>query len=292
MTNWVSQGGSVESFLWREDWTNSTWYPVPPTYRQAAINGRPAIDCDGARALTASATAVVKTLIIVAKPTRSQPNLACLWGERNNDTGIRYNGGNAVEYTYNYFGAGSCLRVNGAQWANPFSHAVLFDTTTRKPFVVVFSLNAAASGSNMRNALNWNKTASRWGYHYFGEVIAYDRTLSEDEIVEIENYLIRKWLAVDPIPAQGVAPEVNGFTLSVDGEGKVLPAVVEGDITLAEDASLLYSAEPAAQRTTVLSVTGEVTGDFAEIARVSGMDTYRDGNDWKLRPRGFFLLVR
>ena len=292
VTNWVSQGGTVESFLWREDWTNNTWYPVPPTYRQAAINGRPAIDCDGARALTASAITNVKTLIIVAKPTRSQPNMACLWGERNNDTGIRYNGGNAVEYTYNYFGVGSCLRVNGVQWANPFSHAVLFDTTTRKPFVVVFALNAAASGTNMRNALNWNKNGNRWGYHLFGEVIAYDRTLSADEIVEIENYLIRKWLAVDSIPTQGVAPEVAGFTLSVDGEGKISPAIVNGDITLAEGASLSYTAEPAVQSATVVSVTGEVTGDFAEIARVSGMNTYRNGNVWKLRRCGFFLLVR
>ena len=292
VTNWVSQGGSVEGFLWRADWTNNNWYCSPPTYATAAINGRPAVSCNGAQALAASAEATVKTLIIAVKPIKKQGNMSCLWGQYNSDSGMRYtSAGNALEYTYNHFGAGSCLRVNGIQWANPFSNPVLFDVSTLNPLVVVFSLNANASGTNMKNALNLN-TQKRSGYHYFGEVIAYSRTLSADEIVEIENYLTRKWLAADTIPTQGVAPEVNGFTLSVDGDGKVLPAVVEGDITLTEDASLLYSAEPAAQRTTVLSVTGEVTGDFAEIARVSGMDTYRDGNDWKLRPRGFFLLVR
>ena len=293
VTNWVSQSGSVASFLWRADWiVADTWYPDPPTYARSAINGKPAVSCNGAQALTASDTATVKTLVIAAKPIRSQYTASCLWGERNNDSGLRYSSGNALEYTYSYFGVGSCLRVNGVQWANPFSHAVLFDTSTLKPFVVTFALNSAASGGNKRGALNWNKTTNRWGFHLFGEVIAYNRTLSTDEIVEIENYLRKKWLTTDPIAEQGVAPEVGGVVVSVDNAGKVVPAVVDGDLRLAADASLSYTAVPGRQNATVVSVTGSVTGDFAEVPRLPSMDTVRDGNTWTLRCRGLSIIIR
>ena len=291
VTNWVSQGGSIASFLWREDWIVTDWYPDPPTYALSAINGKPAVSCNGAQALAASDTATVKTLFIAAKPIKSQKNLSCLWGERNNDTGLRYSN-NAIDYAYSYFGVGSCLRVNGVQWPNLFSNVALFNTSTLKPFVVTFALNSAASGGNKRGALNWNKNKDRWGFHLFGEVIAYSRTLSTDEIVEIENYLRKKWLTTDPIAEQGVAPEVNGVVVSVDNAGNVTPAVVEGDLHLAADASLSYTAAPARQNATILSVTGSVTGDFAEVPRLRGMDTLRDGNTWSLHSKGFFLIVR
>ena len=293
VTNWVSQSGSVASFLWREDWCVSGWNPSPPTYALSAINGKPAVSCNGAQALGSSSSVSVRTLFIAAKPIRKQANMSCLWGRRSGDAGLRYNGnGNGLAYAYNeLLGVGSCKRVNGVLQTNPLSDTVLFDSTKLNPFVVVFAKDAAAAATAMNNALNLNAN-NRYGYHYFGEVIAYDRTLSNDEIVEIDNYLRKKWLTADPIAEQGVAPEVGGVVVTVDNAGKVVPAVVEGDLRLAEGASLSYTAAPVRQGATVLSVTGSVTGDFAEIARVKGMDTVREGNDWRLRCKGFFLIVR
>ncbi len=290
LTNWSSVAGSVKAFYFDPAKSNENWVvSSAPTRVEDGISGKPAVNFTSKQALISTDMVSVRTIFVVARPTTaSSAAMSGLWGRYAYDLGLRYNGNYALQVAQ-YFYQGSIARANGKQ-AGTFSNLTVHDGTM-KPFLVTFGmLPQAGARAKVYNALNlyfWN----RGGTQMIGEVIAYSRLLSIEEIEKIENYLRAKWLLTDPLPQSGVA-EVNSVVVDVDKNGDVVPVKVEGDVKFSDDASLSYNGEPSKTGHLVLSVDGTVEGSLANVEEVAGMDFVREGNVWRLRNYGLILMIK
>lgn len=288
VTNWSSQAGSVKSFYWDKASSNNNWVVASgPTVSESGINGKPALNFTAKQALRTGEKVSPRTLFIVAKPTAKQPSLAALWGSYAEDRGVRFRNSTSIQYT-SYFYAGAIVRVCGVDQAI-FSDYKLVDEKL-SPYQVTFSKIAGAPDVKMYNSLNLYNL-SRGGKQLMGEVIAYSRSLSMEEIVQVENYLRAKWMSNDAL-ADSNAAAISGIVVGVDADNKVVPVEVSGDIALAPDATLTYEDTPARLGSVVLDVDGEVTGDFAEIEKVKGMMLTRSGNTWRLKYLGMTIFLK
>ena len=146
--------------------------------------------------------------------------------------------------------------------------------------------------TTVRDDLNWDV------FKQLGEVIAYDRVLSDEEIYEIERYLTAKWIENDgEIPPRNDAVLAYGSTITVAAEnGEVGKLTIDGDLDLdSVSFSLVDTKELAtADKRTVVEVSGDLTGTIGEIARDNAGSWKLAVDDGKIdifKP-GFFLLMR
>ncbi len=136
--------------------------------------------------------------------------------------------------------------TNGAQVASPTSTGL----TPNAYQLVEFHIASGAHASTLANDRTW-----RTGGQRLGEVILYDRALTEREKVATRNYLMQKWLNAAPqeLPA------------AVKSELEMRTAAFEGESGLTVDSP-----------TTVASVTGTgtFTKDGTNVLSVADMSAY------------------
>ncbi|MDO4367045.1 MAG: hypothetical protein Q4D70_09635, partial [bacterium] len=73
------------------------------------------------------------------------------------------------------------------------------------------------------------------GGYTFGEILAYDRSLSDDECRSVEAYLAKKWLGEGGIPSESDDVCVKGdVEIAVGADGTVRPVVVDGTLDAAD----------------------------------------------------------
>jgi hypothetical protein len=240
VTNWQSRvaGTTVSRFYWEKSKVipgYGGWIFDPPEYSQDGLNGKPAIKSktentakkeDGTyapgSALLADAQTNTRTIFMVGKITSRPYYSSGIFGLYKMDIGFRFNNPAPDDKvsvglnTCSYMRLGDLFRINGVDAcdANGLSRAF----TMNEPFII-----AAMSKNEYSRNVGFNSLP---GYYmnrspemYVSEVIAYDRELSETEIVEIERYLKEKWIDnVEDIPPRNETVLANGSIITIAAE--------------------------------------------------------------------------
>ena len=281
-----------------------------PTYTTSAagFNGKPALHFVTADNLVSPVDTDTRTVFYVACADGTQTMNTGTFGTYNKDYGFRYtsqsslNAGTGSGWAY----VGDYLRVNGTLKTSLTDGNL--SVPNKKPYVLVCRLgdfhqaipSLSRVGRNTLNKYIGNGGATEW----MAEVIAYDRALSDDEILSVEKYLMDKWVnnvsATVPAENATLANGTGGLVLAggaalsgglnlgdgrlvvkVDALGRVETVSVDGNLVLGTGATLEiddYTKAEKGTRHTVLSVSGDVTGDFS--------GTNLSGKRWKLRRQG------
>ena len=280
VTSWVSRAASSASALHNVGTLHSggsASVKSKPNYSADGLGGRPCIDFTTSgtrhRALWADVNSPVRTVFLVVAANGVQTgNCAGIWGVGCLEAGFRFSnksltlesGGGFVRPT----DPQDWVHMDGVSYGN--DAIALGDKVTR---VISARLEAAHHrGTSFRDALGLdaeNPTrctvlGSYVGNPAFvgrvGEVIAYDRELSDDEMRRVEAYLMRKWKTLEW--TEGHAPASYGETGLADGALSLLPGAaldVSGGATFG-----------------TLGGGGSVTGDIS----------VRNGFDVTVKPDG------
>ncbi len=316
VTNWISKAG-VEGLsfgLYEPTKWNEAYFP-PPTYT-GTINDQKAVlfGNTSTNYMRANKTTAVQTLAMVFQTSQNQMSMAGYWGG-NGDMGIR--GGNA---SLQYGSGGNPL--HGAEaWHNGVKLDISKDT-------IYYEMNAPVTIHLESRVKLPNYTTSIAGYSSFitnpndprlfrgaiGEVIAYSRTLTEEERAQLETYLKRKWRTPGyTVNTQVFADGANvtmapGATLDVQGQGVTLKTLaggtITGDVTVT-DALTVVLDERGLVCVNPLEVTGRLTlngcklivegkpmaqNDKIKIAEASGGIV--GVPEWENQPHGWSVVPK
>lgn len=335
VTGWLSRAASSAKGLFNP----GNLGRARPAYEAMALGGRPGVVFPAANeagdrstaALRADAASPVQTVLLALVATKTV-NCAGYWGTFGVDRGFRAGGGAAtVEHVrggVRYGGMGDYVSLDGAvrrdEELSLGAGAVRILATRLDP------ANHADLAAFLRDR-GVDRFPTALGAYCangafvgaVGEVIAYDRALTDDEMARAERYLVAKWKAAAWSEGQPPAETEDGFApgaalriegaqgcalagnvaldgpLVIDAQGatSLTPIVVAGDLALGAGARVEvknYRNLPRGTRQTALRVTGTATGDFAAVAGLESPWAWRRaGNDWFLiYASGTVLLFR
>lgn len=339
----LSDAGSVTGWLSRASSSAKGLFVAAgrekPAYGAAALGGRPGVvfpatDEAGDKsnaALAADKASPVQTVLLALVATKTAA-CAGYWGTSGADRGFRAASGAAtvegVGGGVRYGGLGDYVSLDGAVMRD--DALALGAGTVRVLATRLDPANHDDLAAFLRDRGS-DRLPTALGAYFgngafvgaVGEVIAYDRALTDDEMARAERYLMAKWQetawseGAPPAEAEaGLAPTAalriegaQGCTLTgnvaldgplvVDAQGaaSLAPIVVAGDLALGADARVVvrnYQNLPRGPRQTALRVAGTVTGAFAEVEGLSHPWAWRRaGNDWFLiYSSGTVLLFR
>ena len=323
VTNWASmvEGTKVSKFYWAaEKVTNnksgSGWIFDPPEYVADGLNGKPAIKSKNANhaavngvyetgsALVADTQTTTKTFFMVGNVISHPYYSSGIFGNYAKDEGYRFNNpesNNMLSIMANdcsFLRCGDIFRLNGENGSYPAHNMASYSRhlTLGEPFVMSFVKYSTvhATGYNSFPGYYINRSPEM----LVSEVIAYDRVLSETEILEIERYLMAKWIDnEEPIPPRNETILGEGSTITIAAEnGEVGKLTVKGDLDLGDVSFNLVDTKhlSSADRRTVVEVCGELSGQIGEVGRddAGNWKLELSGSDILLVKPGFFLLMR
>ncbi|MDA3927064.1 MAG: hypothetical protein PF904_20505 [Kiritimatiellae bacterium] len=164
-----------------------------PVYQAKGINGKPAVYFDGLTNRIATAKKFTQQTVFIVNLPEGSPQYGGIWGaedaRRGSDYGIRCVGGNVwaggTNLPHNYFNTFAKYRINGVEDTHfiPGQAHILCAQRNRTDQLTM----PVALGSYF-----WPEGRSYKGN--IGEVLAYNRILTEVERQAVENYLSEKWL--------------------------------------------------------------------------------------------------
>ena len=296
VTNWVCRAGTVASFSAKPYWTtgSATGYTFtePERYDAAAFNGKPAVyfggnATDGTNQLVSSSTTTTRTLFLVCKcDGRTGSQQGFFTGP--SESGMIVNSAGDTYFVLRpytsttYHKYGFLLHVLGE--GDVYRDFTTTPNTSNYNVPHTFIMSAQCDESS--GAFGSFNNKSVWlgrGYHrgihaWFGEVIGYNRLLSEAEVADVEAYLKNKWFTVGP--AEGAVPALaedtsvslkNGGTLDLGGAAATVDSLYTdatggsfvGDVTLT--GTLTVDVQGAQTITSPLTVDGDLTLSDAEV---------------------------
>lgn len=192
----VSKDGTVTE--WTEQLTGAVFRQTAPAcplpvYQAKGINGKPAVYFAGLTNRIATATRFTQQTVFIVNQPEGSPQYGGIWGAENashgTDYGIRCVGGNiwsgGTKLPNHYFNTFDTYRINGAEDVRftPGQPHILCAQRSRADQLTI----PVALGSYF-----WPEGRSYRGK--IGEVLAYNRLLTETERQAVENYLSEKWL--------------------------------------------------------------------------------------------------
>jgi len=293
VTSWVSRATSSATALINPGTAMPTTSSVKtkPVYDDStatAMAGRPGVYfANGNRALWADVKTPVRTVFVVAMLSANQNNCNGLWGPGGRDCGFRFNSnGTTLE------GSTSVVRPTAS------TDRVRMDGGTSYDFgqntVRVFSARFESTDTSFFSTIGLEspvptRTTALGAYTgnpglegYVGEVIAYDRVLSDSEMLQVEGYLANKWkktawTAGDP-PAETTGTFAGGALSVGAGASASVPdgtsvGVLSGGGTLTGDVTATgFDVIVKPDGTTdTLTVDGALTLDPASVLTVTGL---------------------
>ena len=292
VTNWTCRAGTVASFRCRpsdyfKGGGQNYTYTAPERYDEAAFNGKPAVyfggnATDGTNHMVSSSTATMRTLFLVCKVNGKAGSQEGFLDVGGTERGIMVNEANSTRFVLRpytsttYHKYGYLLHVIGED--GTFSDYTATPNTTSFYVPNTFILSAQCDETSGAFSDYQNKTYYRGrGWHrgvraWFGEVIGYERKLTEAEVADVEAYLKKKWFTVGPaegaVPALGEDTSVslkNGGTLDLDGAAATVDSLhtdasggsFVGDVTLT--GTLTVDVRGAQTIASPLTVDGDLT---------------------------------
>ena len=230
VTNWTDSSAAAVRFM-------KTAERFLPTYVQSAINGKPAVYFAGNTNRIASTVSLSqKSLFIVNMPT-GYNSLAGIWGKDGSDFGIRMDSStswqSALNLTYALFNDQTTFVIDG-QASNQIAQ--------NKPHILYGQRSVGYTCNVALGNYIYTQTTPRSYTGYIGEIIAYDRVLSQAEREQIEDYLADKWLGYrlhsDAPQSENILPTgtalslANRAVLDLSGVSQTLASLSgEGTIT-------------------------------------------------------------
>ena len=263
----------------------------------------------------------VRTLFLVAaNDGNSSKGAGGYWGKAEIDRSIRCGGGAKATFQplarVTYYLEQDTVRLNGEKrnmsgnvqpGTTPFCFMVRLDDAAHPEDEVHYGSTTQhifgtpdALGANTGNG-NTNFRAA--------EVLAYTNALSDAEIQQVEAYLMNKWAIAGYVTEPGASSPFTGtgsleiegrvtlaggldlgesgtLVVHVDANGEVETVTVDGDLRIGAGVTLVvdgYDRAAPATRHTVVSVTGDAAGDFADhnVTQPS-WKLWRSGDSWYL----------
>ena len=298
VTNWTCRAGSVASFRCRpSDYVKcggqNYTYTAPERYDEAAFNGKPAVyfggnATDGTNHMVSSSTTTTRTLFLVCKVDGRAGSQEGFLDVGSNERGIMVNEANTTRFVLRpytsttYHKYGYLLHVIGED--GTFSDYTATPNTTTFNVPNTFILSAQCDETSGAFADYQDKTYYLGrGWHrgvraWFGEVIGYERLLSEAEVADVEAYLKKKWFTAGPseggLPALAEDTSVtlkNGGAIDLGGAAATVDSLymdasggsLAGDVTLT--GTLTVDFEGATSLAAPLAVDGDVTVTGARV---------------------------
>lgn len=287
VTNWTDSSAAGVRFKKTAD------RPLP-AYVQNAINGKPAVYFEGNTNRIASTVSLPqKSLFIVNRPAGYE-SMDGIWGQDNGDFGIRTGSStswqNLPSVPASFFNDLPTFIING-QNANTF--------VQNEPHILYAQRTAGRTCNVALGNYTYTMAQKRSYKGYIGEVIAYDRVLSEEERWQIEDYLAEKWLGnglhrvnpeADLLPSTTTLSMENRAVLDLNGISQTLASLSgEGMITNSSDAVVTLTVTGASSFCGVIAgnirvvKTGSATADFT-VRITSTNDVVLDGGIVRLSP--------
>lgn len=329
VTNWLSRAASSVAGFEYTSTTKLDSYAsaAPRAWEPAGLNGKPAVHfADPTQIMKSTAKVRTRTFFLVAKLDGAQKNMGAPWGIWGQDVEYRFawdttDGAITSLSLITPAVPGDTLHINGADIP-----LVAMTTTHRlgsDVFLLSFRLGDAHRDLESNRHFNFHglnrNFQDRGAKQRVGEVICYERALTDEEYAAVEGYLTRKWIAsgTGPLPATP-AVFADGAGLSLSGGGGTVagdvrlngplvvdarnrtalaPLVVTGNLVIGDAATVLvrnYLNLAGAARHPALVVQGAVTGDFADVQGLAGAWRFvRAGNTWSvLHALGTWLIFR
>jgi hypothetical protein len=183
---------------WKEQLTGAVLHQTAPecpcpVYQAQGINGKPAVCFAGLTNRLATTDHFTQQTVFIVNQPEGSPQYGGIWGAENAsqgaDYGIRCVGGNVwaggTNLPHNYFNTFNTYRIDGVEETHftPGRPHILCARRDRADQLTI----PVALGSYF-----WPVGRSYNGK--IGEVLAYNRLLTEKELQAVENYLSEKWL--------------------------------------------------------------------------------------------------
>ena len=329
VTNWLSRAASSVAGFEYTSTTKLGSYPsaAPRAWEPTGLNGKPAVHfADPTQIMKSTAKVHTRTFFLVAKLDGAQKNMGAPWGIWDLDVEYRFawdttDGAITSLSLITPAVPGDTLHINGADIP-----LVAMTTTHRlgsDVFLLSFRLGDAHRDLEDARYFNYHglnrNLQDRGAKQWVGEVICYERALTDEEYAAVEGYLTRKWIAsgTGPLPATP-AVFADGAGLSLSGGGgtvagdvrlngpfvvdaqnrtELVPLEVTGNLVIGDAATVLvrnYLNLAGSTRHPALVVKGAVTGDFADVQGLAGAWRFvRAGNTWSvLHALGTWLIFR
>lgn len=220
-------------------------YSDLPTYDATAFGGRGGVVFGNGESsqlpstrLEANQSTNCQTLIFVAKPSATQDNLAGIWGQSGNDTGIRTSGNASWQ------GMNATQIFHGSSGGSHYLNGVAYAYNANAPFTAgqaqVYSSISASLRSAWTNAIGnyWNKEqgTNRFYRGEIAEVLVYDRKLTDEERITAEVFLAQKWgvtsYSGSTLPSMVKLVLTNNATLNLDGSVLTVAEAELGNATV------------------------------------------------------------
>lgn len=266
VTGWVSRASSSSSMLVSSGTLPNSDGRTKPTYSANALGGKPCLAFTGASdAIWSSTKTPVRSVFIALAANGSQTrNCAGVWGVSGADRGFRFsNNSTTIEG-----GAGGVRPTGPGDWVSldgvskGTAGLALGDGTVcvigarleLANHVEAFFVNELGLGTD--GATRATVLGKYYGnpsfVGYIGEVVAYDRALSDSEMKQVENYLIEKWKTASW--TEGNPPDESESGL-VDGT----LSVADGATVAVADGTEVGTLSGAG------TLSGDVTADGFEV---------------------------
>ena len=259
VTNWTDSSAAAIRFKKTAD-------RLLPTYVQNAINGKPAVYFAGNTNRIASTVSLSqKTLFIVNTPTGYE-TMDGIWGADGGDYGIRTSSStswdNQPNNTQFFFNDLPTFIING-QASNTFEQ--------NKPHIL-YAQKTAGKVCNVALGNYLYSAAQKRAYQgYIGEILAYDRILSQTERQQVEEYLAEKWLgkrlyaagaSENILPATTALYLQNRAVLDLSGVSQTLASLSgEGIITNSSATTVTLTVTGAS------SFSGVIAGNIKVVKK-------------------------
>ncbi len=237
---------------WRSSYGNMVFnvsaapgYSDSPTYEATAFGGRGGVVFGNGESsqlpstrLEANQSTNCQTVIFVAKPSVTQSDLAGIWGQSGNDSGVRTSG------SASWQGMAAPQIFHGAVGGSHYLNGAAYAYNANAPFTAgqaqVYSSISAALRTSWTNALgnywNMNQGTNRFYRGEIAEVLVYDRKLTDEERITAESFLAVKWGVTSysgtAMPSMAKLVLTNNATLNLDGSVLTVSEAELGDATV------------------------------------------------------------
>ncbi len=329
VTNWLSRAASTAAGFEYTAETKLGNYAsaAPHAYEPTGLNGKPAVHFTATEQIMKSTAMVhARTFFLVAKLDGEQMDMGAPWGIWNQDVEYRFSGKTSTGRITSLSLVtpavpGDTLRING-------SDIPLVTMTTEHElgsdvFLLSFRLDDARQDLESARLYNYHglnrNNTDRGAKQWVGEMICYERALTDDEYAAVEGYLTRKWIAsgtgalpsAPAVFADGAALSLCGgggtfagdlglngpFVVDARGGTSLTPLVVTGSLVLGEAATAEVRNHlnlEGNRRHAALVVQGGVTGGFAAVLGLEGAWRFvREGGTWSvLHALGTQIILR
>jgi len=221
-----------------------------PLYVVNAINGRPALRFgSGARTrMVASKGVVAKTVFIVCRMT-SYSGLDGLWGQNQNDSGIRAKSLTSWQHTSN--GANNNdFTFLGQMYINGVAGTSF---GSQQPHVLTAVSSNAVSWTAALGDYWFNSSFPRYFKGEIGEVLVYSTALGADDRQAVEAYLKEKWFGGAGLSLDQTVTLAKGAQLMAENLNLEIGALSGGGVLVPEGRSVVTLPDYA-------GFTGTVSG--------------------------------